>query len=64
MRCGRRPCWPSARLLTAVPPRARRYLQLALVVGAGATVVALPLIYRQGTQPASKALLLRDYGAT
>lgn len=46
-----------------VPPRGRRYLQGALVVGALITVVALPLIDRQGTQPASKAILLRDYSS-
>ncbi|MEO7352637.1 MAG: hypothetical protein ABIR34_05075 [Marmoricola sp.] len=49
--------------LTGVPPRARRYLQGALLVGALITVVAIPLIGRQGTQPASKAILLRDYAA-
>jgi hypothetical protein len=49
--------------LTRVPPRARRYLQGALVVGALITVIALPLIGRQGTQPESKAILLRDYTA-
>ncbi len=47
--------------LTGVPPRARRYLQAALLVGALLTVIAVPLIGRQGTQPASKAILLRDY---
>ena len=47
--------------LTRVPPRARRYAQGALVVGALVTVVAIPLIGRQGTQPEAKALLLRDY---
>ena len=49
-------------VLTRVPPRGRRYLQGALVVAALITVIALPLIDRQGTQPASKAILLRDYG--
>lgn len=49
--------------LTRVPPRGRRYLQGALVVAALITVVALPLINRQGTQPASKAILLRDYSS-
>ena len=49
--------------LTAVPPRGRRYLQGGLVVGALVTVIAIPLIGRQGTQPASKAILLRDYTA-
>ena len=49
--------------LTGVPPRARRYLQGALLVGALITVIAIPLIGRQGTQPESKAILLRDYAA-
>ena len=49
--------------LTRVPPRARRYLQGALIVGALITVIAIPLIARRGTQPESKAILLRDYGA-
>ena len=49
--------------LTRVPPRARRYVQGALLVGALITVIAIPLIGRRGTQPASKAILLRDYGA-
>ena len=45
-----------------VPDRARRYLQLGLIVSALVTVVALPMIYLRGSQPAVKALLLRDYG--
>ncbi len=49
--------------LTRVPPRARRYLQGGLIVGALITVIAIPLIARRGTQPESKAILLRDYGA-
>jgi hypothetical protein len=49
--------------LTGAPPRARRYLQGALLVGALITIVAIPLIWRQGTQPESKAILLRDYTA-
>ncbi len=49
--------------LTHVPPRPRRYLQGALIVAAMITVIAIPLIGREGTQPASKAILLRDYGA-
>lgn len=48
-------------VLTRVPPRARRYVQGGLLVAAMLTVVAVPLIHRQGTQPAAKALLLRDY---
>jgi hypothetical protein len=49
--------------LTGVRPRARRYLQGALLVGALITIIAIPLIWRQGTQPESKAILLRDYAA-
>jgi hypothetical protein len=50
-------------LLTRVPPRARRYVQGALIVGALITVIAIPLIRRRGTLPAVKAILLRDYAA-
>lgn len=50
-------------VLTVVPPRGRRYLQGALLVGALITVIAVPLIGRRGTQPESKAILLRDYSA-
>ncbi len=48
-------------LLTRVPPRGRRYVQGGLIVGALITVIALPLIYRRGTQPEAEAILLRDY---
>ena len=37
-------------------------MQTALLVGAILTSIALPLIVRRGSQPAAKALLLRDYG--
>ena len=47
--------------LTRVPPRARRYVQGALVAGALITVVAIPLIHRRDTQPVVKAILQRDY---
>ena len=50
------------RLLTAVPARARRWLQLVLLVAGLVTVVAVPLIHREGSQPANKALLVNDYG--
>ena len=46
-----------------VPDRGRRFLQTGLIVAAMVTVVAIPLILRQGTQPAAKALLLQDYAA-
>ena len=49
--------------LTFVPSRSRRYLQGGLIVGALITVIAVPLIGRQGTQPEAKAILLRDYSA-
>lgn len=45
-----------------VPPRARRAITYGLTAAVGVTVVALPEIYRQGTQPAQKALLTQDYG--
>jgi hypothetical protein len=48
-------------VLTRVPPRARRYVQGVLVVGALITVIAVPLIRRRNTQPEVKAILLRDY---
>jgi hypothetical protein len=46
-----------------VPGRARRYLQGGLVAGALVTVVAAPLIYRQGSQPEAKAILQQHFGA-
>jgi cytochrome c oxidase assembly factor CtaG len=51
--------WAVARI---VPARARRYLQAGLVTAGLVTVVAVPLIYRQDTQPAAKAILRQDYG--
>lgn len=47
--------------LTLLPARARRYAQGACVVAAMITVIAIPLIRRRNTQPAIKAILLRDY---
>ncbi len=52
--------WTLRRL---VPDRARRFLQLGLIVSGLVTVIALPMIYLQGSQPAAKAILLRNYGA-
>jgi hypothetical protein len=49
-------------LARAAPPRRRRYLQTALIVGGLITVIAVPLIVRRGTQPPAKALLLQNYG--
>ena len=45
-----------------VPDRARRFLQAALIMSALVSVIAIAMIYRQGTQPVQKALLLRNYG--
>lgn len=45
-----------------VPDRGRRYLQLGLITAAMITVVALPMIYLEGSQPAEKAILLQHYG--
>ena len=45
-----------------VPDRGRRYLQVTLIMGALITVVAVPMIFLRGSQPAVKALLLRNYG--
>lgn len=48
--------------LTFIRPRARRYVQGALVTAAVVCVVAIPLIYRRGTQPPVKALEQQNYG--
>ena len=45
------------------PDRGRRYLQIALIMIALVTVIAVPMIFLRGSQPAVKALLLRNYGA-
>jgi hypothetical protein len=52
--------WTLGRL---VPPRARRYLQAALIVSALVMLVALPMMYRANRQPPSKAILRQDFGA-
>jgi hypothetical protein len=49
-------------VLTRLPARARRYVQIALLVGLPSTVIAIPLILRRGSQPASKAILQQNYG--
>jgi hypothetical protein len=46
-----------------VPDRGRRYLQVALIMSALITVIAVPMIFLRGSQPAVKALLLRNYGS-
>ena len=49
-------------LARTVRPRARRWVQAALIAGGFVTVIALPLIHRENTQPVSKAILRRNYG--
>lgn len=44
-----------------LPPRLGRYVSGALVVGAGVTVITVPLVLRQGSQPSAKALLQQRY---
>lgn len=44
-----------------VPDRGRSYLHAGLIMAGCVTVVALPLMLRQHTQPAPKAMLLQDY---
>jgi hypothetical protein len=48
-------------LAKTVPPRARRYLQGGLIAGGIITVVAVPMMLRQGVDPPAKALLLQDF---
>jgi hypothetical protein len=45
-----------------VPDRGRRYVQVALIMIALVTLIAIPMIFLRGSQPAAKALLLRNYG--
>ena len=53
----------SSVLRRLVPDRGRRYVQIALVTAVPVTVIAIPMIYRQGSQPPSKALLLQNFTA-
>ncbi|WP_375478775.1 hypothetical protein [uncultured Jatrophihabitans sp.] len=46
-----------------VPPRARRYVQGALISGALVTAIALPMIHRAYSQPKVKAILQQDFAA-
>ena len=49
--------------LSRVPPRARTALQGGLVVGGLVTVIALPMIHREYSQPASKGILEQNFTA-
>jgi hypothetical protein len=53
----------SALLRRHLPDRGRRYLQAGLIAAVPVTVIALPMIYRQGSQPPSKAMLLQNFTA-
>jgi hypothetical protein len=53
----------SSLLRRLIPDRGRRYLQVALIMAVPVTVIAIPMIYRQGSQPPSKALLLQNFTA-
>jgi hypothetical protein len=53
----------SSLLRRLIPDRGRRYLQAALIIAVPVTVIAIPMIYRQGSQPPSKALLLQNFTA-
>jgi hypothetical protein len=50
-------------LRRVIPDRGRRFLQVALIMAVPVTVIAIPMIYRQGSQPPSKALLLQNFTA-
>jgi hypothetical protein len=51
-----------ALLTRFVRPRPRRYLQGGLITAALVTAIAVPLIYRHGSQPRAKSLELQNYG--
>jgi len=53
----------SVLLRRLVPDRGRRYLQAALIAAVPIMVIGIPMIYRQGSQPPSKALLLQNFTA-
>jgi hypothetical protein len=53
----------SSLLRRLISDRGRRYLQVALIMAVPVTVIAIPMIYRQGSQPPSKALLLQNFTA-
>jgi hypothetical protein len=46
-----------------VPPRSRRYLQAGLIMSAMVTVLAIPMIYRAGSEPISKAILDQNFSS-
>ena len=46
-----------------LPDRARRYVQMGLIIAAAVTIIAVPMIYRRGSQPPQKTLLIQNYAA-
>jgi hypothetical protein len=50
-------------MLRRIPARARTYVQGALITGGLVTVIAIPMIYRAGSQSRAKALLEQDFRA-
>jgi hypothetical protein len=52
--------WLLRRLL---PDRARRYVQMGLIMAAAVTIIAIPMIIREGSQPPQKTLLIQNYAA-
>jgi hypothetical protein len=53
----------SVLLRRLIPDRGRRYVQAALIAAVPILVIGIPLVYRQGSQPPSKALLLQNFTA-
>jgi hypothetical protein len=53
----------SVLLRRLIPDRGRRYVQAGLLTAVPLTVIGIPMIYRQGSQPPSKAMLLQNFTA-
>ena len=48
--------------LERIPDRARGFVQAGFIMVGTVTVIAVPLLLRQRSQPPAKAMLLQDYG--
>ena len=48
--------------LQRLPDRARGFVQAGLIMVGAVMIIAMPLLLRQRSQPAAKAMLLQDYG--
>ncbi|MCZ3387778.1 MAG: hypothetical protein LH645_01360, partial [Actinomycetia bacterium] len=44
-----------------IPPRARGYVQFTPIISALVAVIAIPLAYREDTQPEAESMLLQNY---